>query len=229
MLALPAGHRRSRALAARLAGDRGHRLFGAALPFPLFALARPSGRRVSSRSSTPPCPSGARSSRASGWAIGCRAIGHPRPRLRHRRRRPADRRRSVPLPSRRRCGASGGSRGVAVLCGGRCRHQGARTRDVRGRVPRHRCADRRSRLQCSADPACPPRQITAFALVNAALLALLASALATVLYLRLIQEIGPTRSMTVTFLIPVWGIFWSALLLGEPSHRDDDRGLRPRS
>jgi drug/metabolite transporter (DMT)-like permease len=62
----------------------------------------------------------------------------------------------------------------------------------------------------------PPRQITAFALANAALLALLASALATVLYLKLIQEIGPTRSMTVTFLIPVWGIFWSALLLDEP-------------
>jgi drug/metabolite transporter (DMT)-like permease len=54
----------------------------------------------------------------------------------------------------------------------------------------------------------PPRQITAFALANAALLALLASALATVLYLKLIQEIGPTRSMTVTF--------WSALLLDEP-------------
>jgi drug/metabolite transporter (DMT)-like permease len=62
----------------------------------------------------------------------------------------------------------------------------------------------------------PPREITAFALANAALLALLASALATVLYLKLIQDIGPTRSMTVTFLIPVWGIFWSALLLNEP-------------
>jgi drug/metabolite transporter (DMT)-like permease len=62
----------------------------------------------------------------------------------------------------------------------------------------------------------PPRQITVFALGNAALLGLLASALATVLYLRLIQQIGPTRSMTVTFLIPVWGIFWSALLLNEP-------------
>jgi drug/metabolite transporter (DMT)-like permease len=62
----------------------------------------------------------------------------------------------------------------------------------------------------------PPREITLFALANALLLAVLASALATVLYLRLIQQIGPTRSMTVTFLIPVWGIFWSAWLLGEP-------------
>jgi drug/metabolite transporter (DMT)-like permease len=62
----------------------------------------------------------------------------------------------------------------------------------------------------------PPNEITVFALVNALALAVLASALATVLYLRLIQEIGPTRSMTVTFLIPVFGIFWSALLLGEP-------------
>jgi drug/metabolite transporter (DMT)-like permease len=62
----------------------------------------------------------------------------------------------------------------------------------------------------------PPREITAFALANAALLGLLASAIATVLYLWLIQQIGPMRSMTVTFLIPVWGIFWSALLLNEP-------------
>ena len=62
----------------------------------------------------------------------------------------------------------------------------------------------------------PPNEITVFALVNAIALAVFASALATVLYLRLIQQIGPTRSMTVTFLIPVWGIFWSALLRGEP-------------
>jgi drug/metabolite transporter (DMT)-like permease len=62
----------------------------------------------------------------------------------------------------------------------------------------------------------PPPGVTLFALANAVLLGLFASALATVLYLRLIKEIGPTRSMTVTFLIPVWGIFWSAVLLGEP-------------
>jgi drug/metabolite transporter (DMT)-like permease len=62
----------------------------------------------------------------------------------------------------------------------------------------------------------PPRAITAFALGNALVLAAVASALATVLYMRLIQQIGPTRSMTVTFLIPVFGIFWSALLLDEP-------------
>jgi drug/metabolite transporter (DMT)-like permease len=62
----------------------------------------------------------------------------------------------------------------------------------------------------------PPRALTWFAAANALLLAAVASALATVLYMRLIKEIGPTRSMTVTFLIPPFGIFWSALLLGEP-------------
>lgn len=62
----------------------------------------------------------------------------------------------------------------------------------------------------------PPRELTLFALVNALLLAVLASALGTALYLRLIQQIGPTRSMTVTFLIPVFGILWSAWLLDEP-------------
>jgi drug/metabolite transporter (DMT)-like permease len=61
----------------------------------------------------------------------------------------------------------------------------------------------------------PPHAVTLFALANALVLALVASAFATVLYIRLIQQIGPTRSMTVTFLIPVWGIFWSAVLLGE--------------
>lgn len=62
----------------------------------------------------------------------------------------------------------------------------------------------------------PPRAFSPFALANALVLAAVASALATVLYMRLIQQIGPTRSMTVTFLIPVFGIFWSAVLLGEP-------------
>ena len=46
-------------------------------------------------------------------------------------------------------------------------------------------------------------------------LALLCSAVAYLMYYRLIRDIGPTRTMTVTFLIPVFGIAWGALLLGE--------------
>ncbi|KTC56131.1 multidrug DMT transporter permease [Pseudomonas fluorescens ABAC62] len=42
------------------------------------------------------------------------------------------------------------------------------------------------------------------------------TALAYVLYFRLLTAIGPVRSMTTTFLIPPFGVLWGALLLGEP-------------
>jgi drug/metabolite transporter (DMT)-like permease len=44
---------------------------------------------------------------------------------------------------------------------------------------------------------------------------LFCTALAYLLYFRLIANIGPTRALTVTFLIPVFGILWGALFLGE--------------
>ncbi len=43
----------------------------------------------------------------------------------------------------------------------------------------------------------------------------LCTAIAYLLYYRLIVNIGPTRALTVTFLIPVFGILWGALFLGE--------------
>lgn len=39
--------------------------------------------------------------------------------------------------------------------------------------------------------------------------------LAYLLYYRLILDLGPARALTVTFLIPVFGVLWSRLLLGE--------------
>jgi drug/metabolite transporter (DMT)-like permease len=53
--------------------------------------------------------------------------------------------------------------------------------------------------------------------VWAALLALglLCTALAYVLYFRLIADVGPLKALTVTFLIPPFGMFWSWLALGE--------------
>ncbi|MGY4015398.1 DMT family transporter [Aeromonas molluscorum] len=41
------------------------------------------------------------------------------------------------------------------------------------------------------------------------------TALAYLIYFRLIADIGPLRSLTVTFLIPPFGIFWGYLVLGE--------------
>jgi drug/metabolite transporter (DMT)-like permease len=45
--------------------------------------------------------------------------------------------------------------------------------------------------------------------------ALLCSAVAYILYYRLIADVGPTRALTVTFLIPVFAMVWGALFLGE--------------
>jgi drug/metabolite transporter (DMT)-like permease len=46
-------------------------------------------------------------------------------------------------------------------------------------------------------------------------LGLLCTALAFVLYFRLIAAVGATRTLTVTFLVPVFGVFWGAVFLGE--------------
>jgi hypothetical protein len=58
----------------------------------------------------------------------------------------------------------------------------------------------------------PPAQAV-WALVG---LALLSTTLAFLLFFHLIARIGPTRTNSVTFLIPVFGITWGALVLGEP-------------
>ncbi|WP_095145596.1 DMT family transporter [Pseudomonas sp. Irchel s3b6] len=42
------------------------------------------------------------------------------------------------------------------------------------------------------------------------------TALAYILYFRLLTSIGPIKSMTVTFMIPPFGVLWGALFLDEP-------------
>jgi drug/metabolite transporter (DMT)-like permease len=46
-------------------------------------------------------------------------------------------------------------------------------------------------------------------------LGVVCTALAYILYYRLIADLGPVRSLTVTFLIPPFGIVWGALFLNE--------------
>jgi drug/metabolite transporter (DMT)-like permease len=46
-------------------------------------------------------------------------------------------------------------------------------------------------------------------------LALVCSALAYVLYFRLITDLGATRALTVTFLIPIFGTLWGVVFLRE--------------
>lgn len=61
----------------------------------------------------------------------------------------------------------------------------------------------------------PPGPFTPLVAACLAGLALLCSAVAYLLYFRLIRDVGPTRTATLTFLLPAFGIVWGALLLGE--------------
>jgi drug/metabolite transporter (DMT)-like permease len=61
----------------------------------------------------------------------------------------------------------------------------------------------------------PPAAPTMLAIANLLALALLASAVAFPLYFRLIADVGATRALTVTYLIPLFGLLWGWLFLGE--------------
>jgi drug/metabolite transporter (DMT)-like permease len=49
-----------------------------------------------------------------------------------------------------------------------------------------------------------------------AALAVASTAFAYLLFFRLVVDVGPTKALTVTFLVPVFGVLWGALFLGEP-------------
>jgi len=61
----------------------------------------------------------------------------------------------------------------------------------------------------------PQATVTLTIVLNVLGLALLCSAIAYLLYYRLIANIGPTKALTVTFLMPAFGMLWGALFLGE--------------
>jgi drug/metabolite transporter (DMT)-like permease len=65
-------------------------------------------------------------------------------------------------------------------------------------------------------PFAPPEApVGLLAIGNLLALALLGNALGFVLYFRLINDVGATRALTVTYLMPVFGLLWGALFLGE--------------
>lgn len=47
-------------------------------------------------------------------------------------------------------------------------------------------------------------------------LAIVSTTFAYILYYRLIADIGPVKAITVTLLVPVFGMLWGVLFLGEP-------------
>jgi drug/metabolite transporter (DMT)-like permease len=60
-----------------------------------------------------------------------------------------------------------------------------------------------------------PAPPSALVVGNVLAVALLASAVAFLIYFRLIADVGATRALTVTFLIPPFGVLWGWLFLGE--------------
>jgi drug/metabolite transporter (DMT)-like permease len=47
-------------------------------------------------------------------------------------------------------------------------------------------------------------------------LALVSTTFAFILYYRLIADVGPVKAITVTLLVPVFGMLWGVAFLGEP-------------
>jgi drug/metabolite transporter (DMT)-like permease len=61
----------------------------------------------------------------------------------------------------------------------------------------------------------PTAAIGAIEICNLLALALLGNALGFVMYFRLIADVGATRALTVTYLMPFFGLLWGMLFLGE--------------
>ena len=61
-----------------------------------------------------------------------------------------------------------------------------------------------------------PGPLDAIIIANVVGLAVGSTAIAYLIYFKLIADIGPQRALSVTFLIPLFGILWGALFLGEP-------------
>lgn len=62
----------------------------------------------------------------------------------------------------------------------------------------------------------PPFENVTFSSVASVLvLGIVCTALAVFVYYQLIKNIGPSKALTVTFLIPIFGIVWATLFLGE--------------
>lgn len=65
----------------------------------------------------------------------------------------------------------------------------------------------------------PPVEVaslSAMVVTSVLALALLSTAVAYLLYFSLIQRVGPTKAMMVTYLSPAFGLLWGTLVLGEP-------------
>ena len=62
----------------------------------------------------------------------------------------------------------------------------------------------------------PPKgDITTTGAINILALAILGGVIGYMLYYRLLKDVGPTKALSVTFLMPAFGVLWGVIFLGE--------------
>lgn len=61
----------------------------------------------------------------------------------------------------------------------------------------------------------PEQSVSAEGWLSAIALGVVCTGVAYILYFRLISRLGPTRAISVTYLIPAFGVFWGMVFLGE--------------
>ncbi|WP_313623722.1 DMT family transporter [Achromobacter sp.] len=66
-----------------------------------------------------------------------------------------------------------------------------------------------------AIPAWPDTPASASAWISTILLAVVCTGAAYIIFFRLIANVGPTAAVSVTFLVPIFGVVWGATLLDE--------------
>jgi len=61
----------------------------------------------------------------------------------------------------------------------------------------------------------PQQAISTDAWISAVTLGIASTGFAYILYFRLIRHVGPAKAITVTYLLPVFAVFWGAIVLSE--------------
>lgn len=61
-----------------------------------------------------------------------------------------------------------------------------------------------------------PHEVPALAWLAVLGLALVSTTVAFIFYYRLIADVGPVKAITVTLLVPIFGMIWGVVFLGEP-------------
>lgn len=61
----------------------------------------------------------------------------------------------------------------------------------------------------------PSGAISGVAWSSAFMIAIACTGIAYIIFYRLVENVGPSKTITVTFLVPPFGVFWGAVVLGE--------------